>query len=150
MKRRSIVCLSALLVLLLVLIARYCSATTVLRPCRIEPPDPESQYVVCTPTLVTGFEWRIQKTHNVQEPEDVYCIITGPNPHHDLPLNYEFTCIHNRYIFYVESELHYYSQELGEDVVEYAVSGWDILPPVRHMNPLGTILFPTSITSRDT
>lgn len=103
----------------------------------VKEDDLSGAYILCSPVRVTGFDWEIASTTNMGE-KNVLCNINGPSPF-DLSLKYDFLFAPNTYVFYVDEMREYYSEEIGEQVVEYTVSGWDILYPVHHGTVLGCL-----------
>lgn len=108
-----------------------------------------SKYILCKSVLVTGYDWiAIEDENGKMTP--TYCKITGANPQGDLKLNYEFMTADNTYVFYITEKKEYYSEELKENCVEYVVSGWDILYPIKR-EPLSGFLLPRKyFTLKDT
>jgi hypothetical protein len=97
---------------------------------------------------VTGYSWQIvmDETGNVKP---IYCIITDVDPERELRLRYEFMTANNRFIFYPIERKEYYSEELRESIVEYVVSDWDILYPVKHGNTRDILPVSWHITKTD-
>jgi len=107
-----------------------------------------TSYILCKEARVTGFDWMLiqnEDNENMQE----FCNIIGPNPFEDLDLSYEFSMAQNTFIFYIEERREYYSEELKQDCIEYIVSGWDILYPVKHAALSGTFEPNTCIIDSD-
>lgn len=105
-------------------------------------------YVLCTRERVTGFDWRVVSGYESSSQNEL-CNISGVHPFEELNLKHDFVMAENTYVFYVEKRNEYYSEELGETVVEYVVSDWDILYPVRHGNILGLLKSPKYILESD-
>ena len=96
-----------------------------------EIPEGED-YIIARWTRVTGFDWELVEDDPKLSPQRrMYCNIKGPNPN-DLRLCYNFDTGHNKYVFYVTERREFFDEELGEQSLEYTVSGWDILYPVNH------------------
>jgi len=90
-----------------------------------------TNYILCEPVDTTGFTWRVIKNEEGNVKNQL-CNIIGILPKDDLKLNTEFLMANNVYVFYVIDFDEYYSEELQEQCVNYTVSGWDILVPVKH------------------
>jgi hypothetical protein len=102
----------------------------------VMPDDFESlegkQYIICTWTLTTGYNYIILQDENGNTPDDPYCWVSGPRPDSELP--YTFMICHNTYILYYSDKIPY-DFDNGQ-THEYIVTGWDVLYPVKHPNPL--------------
>ena len=92
----------------------------------------EEKYILCRLYRVTGYDWFLIQDENGEDVND-FIYITGANPIADLKLSYEFEMGRSTYIFYIEKRHEVYSELLGENVVEYVVTSWDILYPVRRI-----------------
>ena len=109
---------------------------------------PENEeYVICRWTQTTGYNWIISSSKGLGE-KHTFCRINGPTPL-DLDLKYDFLISSNKYVFYVTDVREYYSDELHEDVIEYTVSGWDILYPVRRESMITFLKTPKYILESD-
>ena len=108
----------------------------------------ESSYIFCKRARITGFDWQLVKNEYGNE-SNVFINIVGTSPFEDLEFSHEFVMSDNTYIFYIEERRDYYSEELKQDCVEYIVTGWDILYPVKHATLLGMFEPNTCITERD-
>lgn len=94
--------------------------------------DIKGNYIICEYAPVTDFEWFVTESA-VGLRSWAHCNIIGPNPW-DYPLLYEFKTSGNLFVFYVEEQKEYYSEEALQDMLEYTVSGWDIIYPVSRSN----------------
>jgi len=107
------------------------SSDEILKTAVREQELPDGEYILCKEARVTGFDWMV--VHNGQgEKIQEFCKITGSNPFEEVPLSYEFSMAHNIFVFHVVEKKIFYSDEMKQDCVEYVVSGWDILYPVKH------------------
>ena len=88
-------------------------------------------YILCKKASVTGFHWILIKDEDGKKTRE-YCNVVGPTPFKELELRYDFVMADNTFVFYIEGKRVYYSEEIGLDVLEYVVTGWDVLYPVRH------------------
>lgn len=104
-------------------------------------------YIICTWTQTTGYNWVISSSKGLGE-EHAFCLISGPTPL-DLNLKYDFLISNNKYVFYVSNTREYYSSERQEDVIEYTVSGWDVLYPVRRESMITLLKNPKYILEND-
>ena len=102
----------------------------ILREARKESEITEERYILCRLDRVTGFDWLVIQDESGEEARE-FINITGANPIGELMLSYEFEMGDNVFIFYVEERIDGYSEEMGQNTVEYVVTGWDILYPVR-------------------
>ena len=109
---------------------------------------PSEDYIIAKMTWVTGFDWELaDEDHNLSKYKGIYCNIKGPTPN-DLILRYDFQISGNTYVFYVEERREFFDEEMNEPSLEYIVSGWDILYPVKH--GVGDLLRTSwHITSKD-
>jgi len=89
------------------------------------------EYILCRTVKVTGFDWICIKNENGNDTEE-YCNIIGPNPFDTFKLSHEFEMARNTFVFYVAEERRYYSEEMREEMLDYVVTGWDVLYPVIH------------------
>jgi len=104
----------------------------ILRVARKESELEEGSYILCQGARVTGYSWILIQDENGDEVRD-FINIMGVDPIAELNLSYEFEMGHNTFIFYVDERIVSYSEFLGEDTIEYMVTGWDILYPVRRV-----------------
>jgi len=88
-------------------------------------------YILCKRARVTGFDWILIKNEDGKKTHE-YCNIIGPTPFRELKLEHEFVMANNTFVFYIEEKREYYSEELSVVVLEYVVTGWDVLYPVKH------------------
>jgi hypothetical protein len=88
-------------------------------------------YVLAQQVWVTGFDWVCIQNLNGKKVNEL-CNIIGANPIRELNLKHEFEQGENTFIFYVEERREYFCEIMGVDVVEYIVTGWDILFPIKH------------------
>ena len=104
----------------------------IIRTARKENELTEGSYILARLYRVTGFDWMLIQNENGESVIE-HINITGANPFTELRLSYEFEMGHNTFIFYIEERIERYSLGFG-DVIEYVVTGWDILYPVRRVN----------------
>jgi len=90
----------------------------------------DKNYILCQTVKVTGFDWFCIKDEDGNELKE-YCHIVGPDPFKTFAFSYNFEMADNIFIFYVKEKRRYYSEEILEDILEYAVTEWDILYPVK-------------------
>jgi hypothetical protein len=88
-------------------------------------------YILARQVWVTGYEWVCIQNLSGERISEL-CNIIGANPLFDLNLGAEFELAKNTFIFYVEERKEYYCEKTHLNIVEYYVSGWDILFPVKH------------------
>jgi len=107
-------------------------------------------YILCHSVKVTDFDWFCIKDEDGNELKE-YCHIVGPDPFKTFAFSYDFEMADNIFIFYVKEKRRYYSEEILEDILEYVVTEWDVLYPVKHTEFWGFDLFKTSkyITEND-
>ena len=107
------------------------------------------KYILCQQKIVTGFHWLLIKN---EDGEKVYEFINivGPTPG-ELKLRYEFEMAQNTFVFYVEEKRMVYSEATKQYEIEYVVTGWDVLYPVKHGDLLLFDLFGSKkyITKKD-
>jgi hypothetical protein len=143
-KRRSIVILVLtiivavpfLMLMVLIGIALY-KNPTILKPLKTAVKESElvgKNYILGEHVSVTGFDWYLIKDENGEEGKEYFNVI-GPNPFEEFSLSYDFYVSGNIYIFYITKKRRYYSEKMREDMLEYIVTGWDILYPVRRVCP---------------
>ena len=108
----------------------------------------DGTYILCQRERVTGFDWRVVSGYDSRI-QNEYCNISGSNPLEELSLKYDFLIANNTYVFYVEERKEYYSEKMHEMVVEYVVSDWEILYPVRHGTIEGLLKSPNYILESD-
>lgn len=89
------------------------------------------KYILCQIAKTTGFDWLLKKNENGEKTSE-YCNIVGLNPFSELELKYEFQISRNIFVFYVKEKTTTFSQATMQDEIEYIVTGWDILYPVKH------------------
>lgn len=90
---------------------------------------PGDNVIWCKPIKTTGFDWEV-----VAGDENRCCNIKGPDPMNDIPFKYDFEISDNIYIFYVKEKTYDPEYFVGGENLEYTVSGWDILYPVKRGN----------------
>ena len=132
---RRIVAILIAMILLLLFAGRCIWASQSVGKKAVRKNELDGTYILCERVQVTGFQWLVvsgSESGNQSE----YCNISGANPFEEYKFTYDFLIAENTYVFYVEERKEYYSEVLGEMVVEYVASDWDILYPVRH----GTLL----------
>lgn len=151
MKRKTKVVIAVFLgmvILLLVLAGRYVWMPDSVVKTAIKENELEGIYILCVRERITGFDWRIVSENDLGAKNDL-CNISGPSPFDDLDLKHDFVIADNTYIFHVVERNEVYSDELGEMITEYVVSGWDILYPVRHEVIFGLLKSPKYILESD-
>lgn len=89
------------------------------------------QYILCKRAVTTGFDWLMIKDENGKEVRK-YCNIIGKSPFKELNLNDEFIIADNVFVFYIEEKNMVYSEVTKQDEIEYVITGWDILYPIKH------------------
>ena len=105
----------------------------IIRTARKESELTEGSYILTRFHRVTGFDWMLIQNENGESVQEHINII-GANPITELSLSYEFTRMgRNTYIFYIEERIEEYTVGRGIEV-QYVVTGWDILYPVRRIN----------------
>lgn len=92
--------------------------------------DLGKDYIICERIRTTGYDWCVVGSNNIDNINE-YCNIKDVDPFSELDLEYEFVISNNKYVFYVDEKTTYYSEEMHQQCVEYAVSGWDILYPIK-------------------
>ena len=92
------------------------------------------RYILCNAERVTGFDWLLVKDENGNSVNEL-CNISGVNLFEELPIKYELEMA-NTFVFYVAEKRMVFSEALGQDAIEYVVTGWDILYPIKRGNPL--------------
>lgn len=109
----------------------------------------DKKYILCQRIRVTGFDWMVIQTEDGTKTRE-FCNIIGSDPYEELNLNYEFFMADNTFVFYVEERKAYYSEEMKLDMVEYVVTGWDVLYPVKHGDLSGFLKTNKHIIKSDT
>jgi len=109
----------------------------------------DKNYILCKAAATTGFAWRMVKDEDGKK-TSIYCNIIGANPFDELNLHGEFGWADNTFVFYIEEKKMIYSEATKQDEVEYIVTGWDILYPIKHSNFVDLFSSKKYITSRDT
>lgn len=138
MKKLILVLISSLIAIGLVLlgvrfyIANVYTPGNILRVARKESELAEGSYILCQPARVTGFSWLLIQNENGEEVQELINI-TGADPFIELNLSYEFRMGRNTFIFYIEERIDGFSEEMGLGTVEYVVTDWDILYPVKRV-----------------
>jgi hypothetical protein len=90
----------------------------------------DKKYILCERIVATGFDWfMIQDEYG--EKSTTACIIIGVDPFRELNLNTDFIFGDNKYIFYIKEKNTYYSDEMRMEILEYVVTDWDILYPIK-------------------
>ena len=149
-KRKWIVPAALLAVLVLSLIIGNSMAvrcTAVKTAVRRSDLPKDGNYIICDWKWVTGYNWYVSSSEGMGK-KGTWCNIIGPSPY-DLDLYYEFTISRNKYVFYVTDVQEYYSEEMSLHMVDYTVSGWDILYPVRRESMLTFLKPPGHIIEND-
>jgi len=85
-------------------------------------------YIICRWARVSTANYMLLYDENGNR-SDVYILVTGVELEEEL--SYEFLISHNKIIFYIDERTEYYNFEWGEHVIEYKVTGWDVLYPVK-------------------
>lgn len=102
----------------------------------------ENEYIIGNWVAQTGYDYRLIRNEKGEFSRKLVRV-TGVTP----KVTYEFLTI-NTFILYVEEKKEYYDTELGENVVEYVVNGWDVLYPAKHDDtPITSI--PKYVLKRD-
>ena len=104
---------------------------TVLKTAVKESELPANSYILCKVERTTGFDWLLLKNEHGDKTNEL-CNISGASPFADFRFRYEFEMSGSTFVFYVEEKRMVYSEATGQDEVEYIVTGWDILYPVKH------------------
>lgn len=86
----------------------------------------DKKYIICKYERVTGYNYELINENGKRVHK--YCRLKGVELGSEL--SYDFLISGNNFIFYVVEKKQYYDEELGEEVTEYIVDGWDILYPV--------------------
>ena len=89
-----------------------------------------TSYILCKPVATTGFHWEVLENEGGTAKRHL-CNIIGANPSKELNFSQDFMLGGNVFVFYVVDVDGYYSDKHG-DSVDYAVSGWDVLMPLKH------------------
>ena len=105
-------------------------------------------YILCKEAWVTGFDWRMIRDEDGKK-TSIFCNIIGANPFSELKLRYEFSLCDNTFIFYIEEKGMAYSEATNQDEIEYVVTGWDILYPIKHNDFIDFFSSKKYITSKD-
>jgi hypothetical protein len=87
-------------------------------------------YILCQHEMVTGFDWIVIKNEFGKRTNE-YCNIIGADPFGELNLRYEFVMADNVFVFYITEKRKYYCEKMNMNMLEYVVTGWDILYPVK-------------------
>jgi hypothetical protein len=93
----------------------------------------KKKYILCKVTRVTGFDWLLIKDEYGNDTSE-YINIIGPSPFNTFKLSYNFETAGNTFIFYVKEKNIVHYEEMRENGIEYVITGWDILYPVKHLN----------------
>jgi len=88
-------------------------------------------HILCQRVRITGFDWILIKNENGKITRE-YCNVIGAKPFYELKLRHEFLMAGNTIIFYIEENKMSYTEVTNQDEIEYYVSGWDVLYPVKH------------------
>jgi len=88
-------------------------------------------YILCQRARTTGFDWRVIQNEYGDIVNEL-CNVIGSNPFAELLLRHEFVMAQNTFVFYVEEKTMKYSEVTNQEEIEYIVTGWDILYPVKH------------------
>jgi hypothetical protein len=104
---------------------------TIIRQAIKESELAEGGYILCKRERVTGFHFSVIKNEKGEKVQE-YCNIIGPSPFNDFDFRHNFVMADNTYIFYVEAKNMVYSEVTKQEEIEYTVTGWDILYPVKH------------------
>ncbi|MDO4788551.1 MAG: hypothetical protein Q4A19_05285 [Johnsonella sp.] len=127
MKKNKIIVIFILVICIFNLLRRVFVLEPIIKTA-IRREDIKGKYIVCKSVRTTGFDWYVtEATEGLRS--KAYCNIVGPIPW-DYSLPYEFEISSNLFVFYVDEQREYYSEEIREEMLEYMVSGWDIIYPV--------------------
>ena len=88
------------------------------------------RYVLAKRERITGFDWRLVKNEYGERSNELFNI-TGLSPFDEFSFRHEFVMANNTFVFYIEEKKLYFSNEIMQNAIEYSVSGWDILYPVK-------------------
>jgi len=124
MNKRILIAIIIVLVLLLVFAPRGIIMVAVDKE-EIEP----AKYVICRPSMTTGADWVALEDDRGEVNE--MCYIRGSKPFGGLALSGDITRAENMYVFYVEEKRRVYCELADAEVLEYVVSNWDILYPIK-------------------
>jgi len=97
-------------------------------------------YILAQRDLVTGFDWLLMQDENGERIGRYFNII-GPDPFDEIYLRYDFEVSDNTFVFYITDKRIYYSEKMSMEMLEYVVTGWDILYPVTRNQYTETDLF---------
>jgi hypothetical protein len=154
-KRRLIFVVVALIVLGITGVSLYMrnihQPNTAIREAVKEKDIIDSKYILCKMAATTGFDWLMIKDENGMNTH-AYCNIVGEMPFDELVFTRDFSLANNTFIFYIEERKDVYCELNQQDEIEYVVTGWDILYPVRHSEMFFLNLFNSKryITEKDT
>ena len=149
MKKKTYIFLAILAALVLLLTVReYCVPQEQIVKEAVKKSSVSGEYILCQRARTTGFDWHVTDAGEIGN-DGEYCSIVGADPFRELSFLYEFSVVDNTFVFYVENRREYYSEEMREQIVEYTVSGWDILYPVRHEAVFGIGKSPKYILTSD-
>lgn len=147
-KRGFVMTIFLIIVAAVFMYVRYVQGSVQITRTAVFKDDIDVPYILCKHERVTGFDWRIVDG-NANNGTDIYCNINGADPFSELNLKYDFRIAGNTYVFYVTNRTEYYDKDLKETAVEYTVSGWDILYPVRHGTIFGLLMSHKYIVESD-
>ena len=149
MKKKIYIFLAILAAFALLLTVReYCVPPEQIVKEAVKKSSVSGEYILCQRARTTGFDWHVTDAGEIGN-DGEFCRIVGADPFLELPLHYDFAMADNTFVFYVESRREYYSEEMRQPIVEYTVSGWDILYPVRHEAVFGIGKSPKYILTSD-
>jgi len=92
------------------------------------------KYILCKEVAITDADYRLRR-NEYGMPSRKLCTVIGTDGEKfvpNLPFSGEFYHAFNTYVFYVEDKREYEDENDGEKMVEYVVTGWDLLWPIRH------------------
>ena len=108
----------------------------------------DENYVLCKRMVTTGFDWVMVKDEDGNKTY-TFCNISGVSPFADLNLNADFVFGNNTYVLYFEEKEMVYSEASGKDELEFVVTGWDILLPIKRNTLLDLFCTSKYITKND-
>lgn len=92
-----------------------------------------AQYVLCERAQTTGYDW-FAKQEGSGEWINANCRITGQNPL-DVGFQDQYLIGNNVFVMYWDHKRTYRSEALQIDIVEYEVTDWTVLAPVKRNFP---------------
>ena len=111
----------------------------------------DKKNILCITQRTTGFDWILIRDEYGNEDRQSIWITGVAVPQGDIGLTQDFILGWNTFVFYVEERRVVYCELLRESVIEYVVSGWDVLYPIRRdsANPFNWISSRKYMTEAD-